>query len=340
MPNETKYYAVRKGRKRGVFTTWADAKAQVNGFPGAVFKSFPSYDEAESFAFPDIEEPVVPQKGEVVLEAYTDGSFLDDKAGWGFALLKGGKIILSGYGPTRNHYGTRNIAAEIEAAKQAVQKAIELGATRVDLYHDYEGVGRWADGDWRANNVVSIGYVDWMAKAMEKIKVVFHKVKGHTGVAHNEYADILAEKGALSDKATYVFDDSAKNLRSEPVAEMPEQELVAEPDFSEAADFLEEEEYCPPDMTDEDVDAVYEGALEDEHWGSLGEFLAHWRRQAELSISAAAKKTGVPGYERLEKGEDVKMSAKTMHTLYLAVADKISRDTFLHLWMQGGEMKS
>ena len=35
-----KYYAVKKGRKTGIFTTWDDCKAQVNGYKGAVYKSF------------------------------------------------------------------------------------------------------------------------------------------------------------------------------------------------------------------------------------------------------------------------------------------------------------
>ena len=41
------YYAVAKGRKVGLFTTWDDCKKQVNGFKGARFKGFHSKDDAE-----------------------------------------------------------------------------------------------------------------------------------------------------------------------------------------------------------------------------------------------------------------------------------------------------
>lgn len=44
-----KWYSVRVGRKSGVFQTWDEAKALVNGFTGAVFKSFPTREQAESF---------------------------------------------------------------------------------------------------------------------------------------------------------------------------------------------------------------------------------------------------------------------------------------------------
>ncbi|MCW8346049.1 ribonuclease H family protein [Vibrio sp. ZSDZ65] len=42
-----KYYVVWKGRETGIFSTWADCKAQVDKFTGAKFKSFPTLAEAE-----------------------------------------------------------------------------------------------------------------------------------------------------------------------------------------------------------------------------------------------------------------------------------------------------
>ena len=44
------YYAVREGRKKGIYTTWSECEAQVKGYPCAVFKKFSTYEEALSFA--------------------------------------------------------------------------------------------------------------------------------------------------------------------------------------------------------------------------------------------------------------------------------------------------
>lgn len=44
-----KFYAVRVGRKAGVYNTWEECKAQVDKFPKAKFKSFSTYEEAEDF---------------------------------------------------------------------------------------------------------------------------------------------------------------------------------------------------------------------------------------------------------------------------------------------------
>ena len=43
-----KYYVVWKGRKTGIFTSWAECEVQVKGFVGAEFKSFGSRAEAEA----------------------------------------------------------------------------------------------------------------------------------------------------------------------------------------------------------------------------------------------------------------------------------------------------
>ncbi|KAF5826726.1 hypothetical protein DUNSADRAFT_2260 [Dunaliella salina] len=44
-----KFYAVREGRQKGVWESWASVQPLVSGFAGCVFKSFPSKEEAEAF---------------------------------------------------------------------------------------------------------------------------------------------------------------------------------------------------------------------------------------------------------------------------------------------------
>jgi ribonuclease HI len=43
-----KYYVVWKGRKKGIFTSWAECNTQVKGFTGARYKSFGTRGEAEA----------------------------------------------------------------------------------------------------------------------------------------------------------------------------------------------------------------------------------------------------------------------------------------------------
>ena len=48
IPIEMPFYAVKVGKKPGIYNTW-DAQAQVIGYSGAVFKKFPTSAEALSF---------------------------------------------------------------------------------------------------------------------------------------------------------------------------------------------------------------------------------------------------------------------------------------------------
>ncbi len=41
-----KFYAVKNGRKIGIFLTWNECKEQIDGFSSAVYKSFPTREEA------------------------------------------------------------------------------------------------------------------------------------------------------------------------------------------------------------------------------------------------------------------------------------------------------
>ena len=47
MAKNKKYYVVWVGNKTGIFDSWDTCKAQIQGFPNAKYKSFPSFSEAE-----------------------------------------------------------------------------------------------------------------------------------------------------------------------------------------------------------------------------------------------------------------------------------------------------
>eukprot|EP00111_Clytia_hemisphaerica_P014499 TCONS_00042691-protein len=45
----TKVYAVKTGRKKGLFETWEECSEQVNGYKGAEYKGFKTKEEAEKY---------------------------------------------------------------------------------------------------------------------------------------------------------------------------------------------------------------------------------------------------------------------------------------------------
>ena len=201
-----KVYAVRKGRTTGLFMSWDDCKAQVDGFAGAEYKSFA--DPAEAMAYLGLTggaEGTADKLPEGV-RAYVDGSY-DSTSGrfsCGVVIVEtdaagnSGTTEINAVFDDAESAQQRNVAGEIMGSKLAIDHCMANGIRSVEIYHDYEGIGAWADRRWKANNPLTQGYRDYVAEARKTIDITFVKVKAHAGNKYNELADRLAKK-ALSE---------------------------------------------------------------------------------------------------------------------------------------------
>ena len=61
-----KYYAVKKGRQTGIYTSWPECQKMVIGFPGAVYRSFVDRPAAENWLHSDQESQ--PHRGNKQLQ--------------------------------------------------------------------------------------------------------------------------------------------------------------------------------------------------------------------------------------------------------------------------------
>lgn len=200
-----KYYAVKKGRKNGVYTTWAECKKQVDGFSGAIYKSFPDYDAALAYVQGGAEKKDQAKEAmeECDVYAYIDGSYDNRKKvyGSGVLLFQNGRKIPHKFAGNRPELiKLRNVAGELEAAKYAMRYAYDEGLERIKIYYDYAGIEMWAKKDWKANLDFTKEYVEFYENITKRVEVVFAKVKAHTGEQYNEEVDLLA-KSAVADFA-------------------------------------------------------------------------------------------------------------------------------------------
>ena len=196
-----KFYAVKKGKVPGVYTTWDACRRMVHGFPGAVYKSFPTREEAETFADVAASEDGENQSVDVTPEnyAFVDGSFNSATSVYGFGgflVTHEERYVISGNGNDPQMASMRNVAGEVLGSMAAVEKALELGLKDLTIYYDYMGIEMWATGAWKRNKQGTIAYYDFMQSVKDQISLHFVKVKGHSGVEGNEEADRLARKAA------------------------------------------------------------------------------------------------------------------------------------------------
>ena len=193
--SKRKFYAVRKGKKTGIFNTWDECKEQVNVYSGAEYKSFTLKEEAEEYI--GLNKSIDKVNYDNRVEAYVDGSYEHSirEYGSGVVILKNNNVekTYSTKGKKESLVSMRTVAGEIEAAKIAMNYCLDNNIENLILYFDYEGIEKWCTGVWKTNKEGTIEYKKFYDSIKSKLNVEFVKVKAHSGDKYNEEADKLAK---------------------------------------------------------------------------------------------------------------------------------------------------
>jgi ribonuclease HI len=219
------YYAVATGRTTGIFTTWPEAKAQVERFPGAVYKSFKTREQAEAFLTdpalgtgtkkttarqkPRNNGPEDPDNGwpEGTIVVYTDGSAIGNPGPGGYGVVirehpDGQALELSGsYGHTTNN---RMEMTAVIKALQALQGTDSPVVVHSDSRYVVDALTKgWAAGwekrGWKRSNgqpALNPDLWEQLLPLVQSLNVRFVWVRGHSGNPLNERCDELANTAA------------------------------------------------------------------------------------------------------------------------------------------------
>lgn len=209
-----KYYAVKKGRKPGIYQTWSDTQKQVNGFSGAQFKSFANKKEAQSFIKPS-DSTNTNKNSEIVI--YTDGGSRNhgnklgqhvksnDPAAWAYLINNNGKK----YYQSAGEFGATNNKMEVLGLVNALEYLLKrhLNNCNIDAILDSKYVlnsinNKWIYGwkrhGWRKssgeiikNKAEFIQLADLLPKFSN---INFYWTKGHANDEGNNFVDHLLNK--------------------------------------------------------------------------------------------------------------------------------------------------
>ncbi|CAG8764414.1 37082_t:CDS:2 [Racocetra persica] len=184
------YYAIRKGRKPGIYLTWDECEAQVNEFRNAMYKKFSIRIEAQKFIEGKCEVSVILNDSIGVFWKDNDPNNLSKR--------------LPGSEQTNNRV---EIYAAIRALKVCENKIKPL-KIMTDSKYVINIIEDWVK-KWEKNGYMS--YKNTPVKNQDLIKrlkklidnkidtVRLIHVRGHLGNYGNEQADRLAKLGSLQE---------------------------------------------------------------------------------------------------------------------------------------------
>ncbi|XP_076188947.1 ribonuclease H1 isoform X2 [Aptenodytes patagonicus] len=210
---DSMFYAVRKGRRTGVYRTWAECQEQVNKFPSASFKKFATEKDAWAFVRADLPGPQQPEPAGDFAVVYTDGCCSGNgrnraRAGIGVYWGPGHPLNTSERLPGRQ----TNQRAEIHAACKAIEQAKSQNIKKLIIYTDSKftinGITSWVD-NWKTNgwrtssggSVINKEDFERLDNLSKGIEIQWMHIPGHAGFQGNEEADRLAREGASKPKS-------------------------------------------------------------------------------------------------------------------------------------------
>lgn len=214
-----KFYAVRKGRKVGIYSTWKECEAQVKGFPKAEYKSFDQLLEAEGYLQKNKDANKKKtiasrsagwEKPDILL--FTDGGSRnhgnqagdhvhpDDKAAWAFLIRRKGHNVRG----TGGEYGATNNRMELMALRNALKVLGQRGWNRekinatLDSRYVLQAIQKnwlqsWKRNGWRKSSGAVLANqelwqeIDCLLPYFPQIKFIW--TKGHADNKGNVIVD-------------------------------------------------------------------------------------------------------------------------------------------------------
>lgn len=126
---------------------------------------------------------------------YVDGSYTTNNpgiVGWGYC---SSDKRLNGHGHfdaqdnPHDIISGRQIGGEVKATMEGILAAKKAGYVDIVICHDYEGIEKWAKGEWKRKKHYTQVYHSWIQGQMRQLTITFQKVASKDNIA-DEYARI------------------------------------------------------------------------------------------------------------------------------------------------------
>ncbi len=134
-----------------------------------------------------------------IYEAFVDGSYISGVTGYGAVIYLGDELKeqISG---TILDVEFRQFGGELKSVIEALKWCDKNGVKKVRVNYDYQGIEKFATGEWKGKNNLSKEYAGFVKNI--KTQIEWRHIKSHTGNPKNDEADALAKKAATETSST------------------------------------------------------------------------------------------------------------------------------------------
>jgi ribonuclease HI len=210
-----KFYAVRKGRKPGIYTSWSEAQTQINGYSGAEYKSFTTRSAALQFIQQSRSSDTDMQTSQSAqIQLFSDGGSRnhgnrlgehvkqDDAAAWAWLVVRDHKKEAGSAG----EWGATNNKMEILGLVNALKYVGRQGWQNesiegiLDSKYVLDAIQKnwlvsWQRNGWRKKDGQPVKNQPEFAELARLLPyfphLTFKWAKGHDNTAGNIYVDQL-----------------------------------------------------------------------------------------------------------------------------------------------------
>lgn len=223
-----RYYVVAKGKKPGIYHSWAECQREVNGFRNPLFKGFNELKGAQEWlAHPTLaktqqkssakQKRVKDNGTNFAVYLWTDGGSRnhgnqkgqhvkpDDKAAWAYLIISGTQRFSAAGG----EYGATNNRMEVMALLQALKKVKQLGKNNAKICATLDSryvldaiqkgwLSAWQRRGWKTasgTQVANQALWEELAQVLPDFsQLYFEWTKGHRDNQGNVFVDELLNK--------------------------------------------------------------------------------------------------------------------------------------------------
>lgn len=137
------------------------------------------------------------------IKVYVDGTYRNNQQAGGYVVLQDDKPTLARRIIIENEKFSKhnNVTGELYATLFAILDVIncykdsDIVLNSITVFHDYNGISKFANGEWMPNTTLTKRYaimIHSMREAFKDLDIRFSKVKAHSGDFWNTIADELA----------------------------------------------------------------------------------------------------------------------------------------------------